>query len=185
MFSIDFWIEVYESRPPCKCWQEQLPVRLYLSYLGCFSICAQGTLFTPIIQLRTTIPSITSFLLKKNIFNIAILFNWFEKKTNHKTRYWKRNLCALHSNIIKVPFHFWKKGKEKKQNMFKWSPVKMLADKQTDVVYALSSCWFYFLLKRHAAHIYTRTLVFYFYFSLSFSQNLVSTCWFKQLDFPD
>ena len=41
----------------------------------------------------------------------------------------------------------------------------MLADKQTDVVYALSSCWFYFLLKRHAAHIYTRTLVFFFYLS--------------------
>jgi hypothetical protein len=105
------------------------------------------------------------------------------KKTNHKTKYWKRNLCALHSNIIKVLFIFEKR--EKKKNMFKWSPVKMLADKQTDVVYALSSCWFYFLLKRHAAHIYTRTLVFFFYLSLSFSQNLVSTCWFKQLDFPD
>ena len=114
MFSIDFWIEVYQSRPPCKCWQEQLPVRLYLSYLGCFRICAQGTLFTPIIQLRTTIPSITSFLLKKKHIQYCNPIQLIHEKTNHKTRYWRRNLCALHSNIIKVLFILEKR--EKKRN---------------------------------------------------------------------
>ena len=114
MFSIDFWIEVYQSRPPCKCWQEQLPVRLYLSYLGCFRICAQGTLFTPIIQLRTTIPSITSFLLKKKHIQYCNPIQLIQEKTNHKTRYWRRNLCALHSNIIKVLFILEKR--EKKRN---------------------------------------------------------------------